>query len=113
MFKYTIQYAVPGTVKTGPDFIKWLKGVVDAGSYDALAEHALAEIEKPSMHYYGRWKPSSGIIEVVRVYTDKFIATKSLKETQELYKSTLAKPIFSKVLSVTQDEIDEIAQKCI
>ena len=108
MYKYTIQYAVPATVKTGPEFVKWIKGVVDKGAYDALAEHALSELNSDTCLYYGRWKPSDGIVEVVRVYTTKTIATTSLTKTKELYKSTLAKPIFSKVVPTTEEEYSSI-----
>ena len=113
MYKYTIQYAVPATVTTGPEFVKWIKGVVEADTYKKLEEKALAELDSDDCLFYGRWKPSIGIVEVFKVFKSKSIAAASLKENKEIYKSLLAKPVFSKVLSATQDEINKIGESCI
>ena len=113
MHKYTIQYAVPATVKTGPDSVKWIKGVVDSGSYAELEQHAMKELASDKNVFYGRWKPSDGIVEVLRVYSDKASAAKSLKETKELYKSQLAKPVFSSVKAATDADIAVVLPKMI
>ena len=113
MYKYTVQYAVPGTVKSSPEFVKWLKGVVEKNSFSALAEYTLEDNDSSKCIFNGRWKPSDGIVESVRVYADKSSAAASLKKMQTLYVSSLAKPVFSKIESTTQDFIDEMYTKNI
>lgn len=113
MYKYTIQFAVPGTVKSGPDFVKWLTGVVEKDAFTALAEYTLSDNDSAKCIYHGRWKPSAGVVEAVRVYSDKPSAAASLKKMKELYVSSLAKPVFGKVESTAQDFIDEMYTKSI
>lgn len=108
MFKYTIDYVVPTTVKTGPDFVDWLDNVVDKDSFAALKTHALEEIESSTCVYYGRWKPEPNKVQVVRVYSTRSAATASLKTTKKLYKSTLVHPVFSAVESTTADDFGSI-----
>lgn len=108
MYKFTIQFAVPATVTSGPEFVKWMKGVIDASSFQALAEHASAYADDPACVYTGRWKPSDGVVEAVRVFSNKKAAEVSLAETKELYVSNLAQPVFSKVTAATEDFITDM-----
>ena len=110
---YTIQFAVPATIKTGPEFIKWFKTVVDSSTFEALAAQVTEEQSGDNLTFYKRWIPQPGVVEIVKGFNTKTNAAASLKKTKELYSSAIAKPVFSTVSSKNDEELAKIESVAI
>lgn len=113
MYVYTVQMSVPATVTSGPEYVKWFKGVVDSATFDKLAANAQEEQAGDSLQFYKRWQPSAGIVETVKGFSTKAEASASLKKMKDSYASVLAKPVFSKVSAADMDKLGEIESQAI